>query len=214
VSRVNVAASRPVGVHFEGDLRRALLDAAVASVQDLGAEHLSLREVARRTGVSHAAPAHHFGDKAGLLTAIATEGFELFLNHLAAAVGTTSAAPVDQLLLLGRAYAEFAERYPGYFDVMFRPAIIRTDDAAYTTASDAAFEALRQHIEQCQLSGWRPDADNAGLTAAAWSLAHGISVLRTQGSLARHYPDASLDGVMAIGAALIVPSSPSDVGDR
>src|SRR6266496_3683288 len=67
-------APRAVGEHFAGDLRQALLDAAVATLDEVGADGLSLREVARRAGVSHAAPAHHFTDKAGLLTAVATEG--------------------------------------------------------------------------------------------------------------------------------------------
>jgi AcrR family transcriptional regulator len=61
---------RAVGEHFAGDLRQALLDAAVATLDEVGADRLSLREVARRAGVSHAAPAHHFTDKAGLLTAV------------------------------------------------------------------------------------------------------------------------------------------------
>ncbi|HEY6309589.1 MAG TPA: helix-turn-helix domain-containing protein, partial [Streptosporangiaceae bacterium] len=72
-----------MGVHFAGDLRQALLDAAVATLDELGADRLSLREVARRAGVSHAAPAHHFTDKAGLLTAVAAEGFGMLVTYLA-----------------------------------------------------------------------------------------------------------------------------------
>ena len=197
---------RGVGVHFDGDLRRALIDAAAAALDEVGADELSLRDVARRSGVSHAAPAHHFGDKAGLLTAVATEGFERFIAHLAGALAAGPTEPVDQLASLGRAYAEFAEIHPGHFEVMFRPALTRTDDPAYVAASDAAFEALRQHIERCQQAGWRPDADNRALAAAAWALAHGLSVLRNQGSLARHYPDASLEGVVDIAATLLGPA--------
>ena len=76
-------APRAVGEHFAGDLRQALLDAAVATLDEVGADRLSLREVARRAGVSHAAPAHHFTDKAGLLTAVATEGFGMLVTYLA-----------------------------------------------------------------------------------------------------------------------------------
>jgi AcrR family transcriptional regulator len=195
-------SSRSVGEHYEGDLRRALMDAAIATLAAVGADHLSLREVARRSGVSHAAPAHHFGDKAGLLTAIATEGFELFTAHLDDAAIAPS-DPLDQLSVLGRAYAEFAERFPAHFEVMFRPALVRVDDAAFMRAGDAAFETLRRHVERCQRAGWRAEADNNELTVAAWSFAHGITVLRAQGSLGRHAADSSLDGVLVIARALL-----------
>src|SRR5215472_6922071 len=99
-------APRAVGEHFAGDLRQALLDAAVATLDEAGADGLSLREVARRAGVSHAAPAHHFTDKAGLLTAIATEGFGILVTYLAGTQPGGARQPVDQLGALGRAYAQ------------------------------------------------------------------------------------------------------------
>jgi AcrR family transcriptional regulator len=192
-----------VGVHFDGDLRRALVDAAAATLDEVGADNLSLRVVARRIGVSHAAPAHHFGDKAGLLTAVATEGFLMFIEHLGRALAAGSERPVDQLPALARAYAEFAELHPGHFEVMFRPGLTYTDDPDYANASTVAFEALRDHIERCQRTGWRRDANTRALAAAGWALAHGIAVLRIQGSLARHYPDSSLDAAATIAATLI-----------
>jgi AcrR family transcriptional regulator len=195
--------ARTVGEHFDGDLRRALIDAAIAALDEVGADRLSLRDVARRVGVSHAAPAHHFGDKTGLLTAVAVDGFELFTAHLMHALVAAGDAPVQQLAALGRAYAGFAQLHPGHFDVMFRPAVIRADDPAYLEVSAAAFEALRAQIEQCQRAGWRPHADNGALSAAAWALAHGVAVLRSQGSLSRHADDASLDGVTAMTFALL-----------
>src|SRR5215469_15193033 len=96
-------APRGVGEHFAGDLRQVLLDAAVATLDEVGADGLSLREVARRAGVSHAAPAHHFADKAGLLTVVATEGFRMLVTYLDGAQPGGSGQPVDQLALLGRA---------------------------------------------------------------------------------------------------------------
>lgn len=207
MSIIRVLTPRPVGEHFEGDLRRALIDAAVAMLAEEGVDHLSLRAVARRIGVSHAAPAHHFGDKSGLLTAIATEGFELFTDHLSRSVLPVRREPIDQLMSLGRAYVDFAGRYPAHFEVMFRPTLIRVDDPRFAEAGDAAFGALRRQIEHCQRAGWRMHEDTDSLTVAAWALAHGISVLRAQGALNRHYPDASLDGVDAIAGALLNPSS-------
>ena len=195
-------ASRAVGEHFAGNLRQALLDAAVATLDEVGADGLSLRAVARRAGVSHAAPAHHFTDKAGLLTAIATEGFGMLVTYHAGAHPGATGQPVDHLAALGRAYAQFAAENPGRFEVMFRPGLLRAGDPAFQRAGDAAFEALRHHIATCQGSGWREHTPTDALAAAAWALAHGIAVLRMQGSLARHYPDPSLNGVSQLVTAM------------
>ena len=199
-------APRAVGVHFAGNLRQALLDAAVATLDEVGADGLSLREVARRAGVSHAAPAHHFTDKAGLLTAVAAEGFRMLVTYLADADPGGAGQPVDQLPALGRAYAQFAEDHPGRFEVMFRPRLLRAGDQAFQRAGDAAFQALRDHIATCQGAGWREHASTDALAAAAWALAHGIAVLRMQGSLARHYPDPSLGGVSQLVTAITAPA--------
>lgn len=206
MSNTAAGETRSVGEHFDGDLRRALMDAAIATLGESGADHLSLRAVARRIGVSHAAPAHHFGDKAGLLTAIATEGFNLFIAHLSDAVLTEASDPLDQLTALGRSYVQFAERFPAHFEVMFRPSLINVHDVAFTEAGDAAFDSLRRHVARCQRAGWRAQENTTSLTVGAWALAHGISTLRSQGSLSRHFPDASLDGVNAIAGALLGPS--------
>lgn len=198
------SSARPVGAHFDGDLRQALLDAAAAHLDAAGIDALSLRDVARRVGVSHAAPAHHFGDKTGLLTALATEGFSRFVAHLAPVLAATSALPAPNgLARLGRAYAEFAERHPGYFAVMFRPGAIHDDDPDFVAASTLAFEALVDHVAGYQQAGWHASDDSRELAAAAWSLAHGIAVLRAHGSLARHYPDTTLDGAATIVATLL-----------
>lgn len=89
------------------------------------------------------------------------------------------------------------------FAVMFRPALIRPTDPGFAAASDAAFETLRRHVERCQHAGWHATADNQILAAAAWALAHGITTLRIQGSLAKHAPDVSLDGVVALVDTLL-----------
>ncbi|CAN5611731.1 TetR/AcrR family transcriptional regulator [soil metagenome] len=196
----------PVGAHFDGDLRRALLDAAVESIAETGVDHLSLRAVARRTGVSHAAPAHHFGDKAGLLTVIATEGFDQFTDELSS-VGSDAVDPLARLSRLGAAYVGFAQRRPVHFAVMFRPQMIRVDDPEFVRASDSAFAALDAQVRACHEAGWRREADPAALTIGAWALAHGLSVLGATGSLAKHDVDTSLDGILAIGGALLGPTS-------
>ncbi|MDI9836179.1 TetR/AcrR family transcriptional regulator [Streptomyces sp. KAU_LT] len=152
--------------YHHGDLRRAVLTAALDVVATDGPSALSLRDLARRAGVSHAAPAHHFKDRTGLLTAIAAEGFGL----LSAALGEAA-----DLRDAGVRYVRFAREHPAHFQVMFTPGLLRTDDLELATARALAGEALRGAV-----SGVRPedlgiDARMAGV--AAWSLAHGFATL-------------------------------------
>src|SRR5215210_1552970 len=97
-----MTASQPRPYHH-GDLRRALLDAAVEAIAADGPAAVSLRDLARRAGVSHAAPAHHFGDKAGLLTAVAAQGYQLLADTLTAARQRSG-----DFLEVGVAYVRFA----------------------------------------------------------------------------------------------------------
>src|SRR4051812_2212362 len=99
--------------YHHGQLREAVIAAALAEVQAVGAEQASMREIARRAGVSHAAPAHHFGDKAGIFTAIAIEGFGL----AAEAIGPAAHGPFG-FLNGGAAYVGFALSHPAHFEVM------------------------------------------------------------------------------------------------
>jgi AcrR family transcriptional regulator len=207
VSSTQRPGERGVGVHYDGDLRRALVDAAADLLCDVGADRLSLRDVARRIGVSHAAPAHHFGDRTGLLTAVAAEGLDLFTAYLRQALAATPHDGGASIADLGRAYLTFADLHPGHFDVMFRPALIRVDDPAYIAAGDAAFELLRDHVVACQAAGWHSQDDTRQLALATWALAHGLALLRRQGSLFRQSTGASIDDLIAAAQTLL--SSPS-----
>ena len=208
-------AVRGIGVHYQGDLRQAMIDAAAAALADAGAEHVSLRDVARRVGVSHAAPAHHFGDKAGMLTAVAVQGFELFTEYLSAAVDGAG-SPLDALPANTRAYMEFSDLYPGHFEIMFRPALLNTSDPAYQGAGDKAFQLLRDLVTACQRHGWHPDADTTELTASTWALLHGLALLRRQGSLTPHLPDTSPAALIDAARALtgIGPAGPPSARSR
>ncbi|GLZ82094.1 TetR family transcriptional regulator [Actinorhabdospora filicis] len=155
-----------IGYHH-GDLRRAIVDAAVESIAESGPSGWSLRELARRAGVSHAAPAHHFGDKAGVLTAVAAEGF----RGLAA-----SLAQAGDFLDLGLAYVAFATSHPAHFQVMFQPELYHSGDPDLSTAADAARAALTDGLRETGL-------DEPGMELAAWSIAHGFSALWVSGAL-------------------------------
>ncbi|WP_282692859.1 TetR/AcrR family transcriptional regulator [Streptomyces sp. CC208A] len=150
--------------YHHGDLRQAVLSAALEVIAADGPGALSLRDLARRAGVSHAAPAHHFGDRTGLLTAIAAQGFGLLADALA---GGTSLA--DR----GRRYVRFAADHPAHFQVMFAPDLLRADDPDLTAARERASAGLRAGV--AQLPGRDPDPRTTGI--AAWSLAHGFATL-------------------------------------
>ncbi|OLO32897.1 TetR family transcriptional regulator [Streptomyces sp. MNU77] len=159
--------------YHHGDLRRVILDAALDAIATNGPGALSLRDLARRAGVSHAAPAHHFKDRTGLLTAVAAEGYALFADALAGA---------PDLRERGVAYVRFAATHPAHFQVMFQPDLHRTDDPDLLAARTRAAEALRAGVAELPPAGKGEDDRLAGV--AAWSLAHGFATLLLSGNLA------------------------------
>ncbi|MEU3689608.1 TetR/AcrR family transcriptional regulator [Streptomyces narbonensis] len=155
--------------YHHGDLRQSVLAAALDVIAAEGPGALSLRDLARRAGVSHAAPAHHFKDRTGLLTAIATEGYDL----LAAALSGT-----PELRERGVRYVRFATDHPAHFQVMFQPDLLRADDPELLAAKERASAELRAGVAGLPDV---PDARTAGI--AAWSLAHGFATLVLTGNV-------------------------------
>ncbi|GAA3861053.1 TetR/AcrR family transcriptional regulator [Streptomyces sedi] len=154
--------------YHHGDLRRALITAALEVIAAEGPNAVSLRELARRVGVSHAAPAHHFGDRAGLLTAVAVDGYRLLVDELDRAT---------DLRDLGGRYVSFALTHPAHFQVMFRPELLDRDTPALVAARAETRERLERGIAARQ-----PDDPRLG-GLAAWSLAHGLATLLLTGNL-------------------------------
>ncbi len=169
------SADRP---YHHGDLRRALLAAAVEAIGEVGPRAVSLRELARRVGVSHAAPAHHFGDKAGLLTAVAEEGYRLLAAELREAFEVTGS-----FREVGVAYMRFGVTHRAYFDVMFRPDLYTPGDPDLAEAVAAAAGVLYGRVGTVQ--GLAQSDPSGTLTAAvaAWSLVHGLATLWINGVL-------------------------------
>jgi len=132
---------------------------------------ISLRALAQRAGVSHAAPAHHFGNRQGLLTEFAIAGFELLAAALHGAAG--------DFREMALAYLRFARTCPGHFDVMFRFALLRTDDARLAAARDRSSGELRSGVAQLGV----PVENRAATELSAWSLVHGFAVLWRAGAL-------------------------------
>jgi AcrR family transcriptional regulator len=171
------------------DLHRTVLDASIALIEERGLAKLSLREVARRAGVSHQAPYHHFGSREGLLAALVLEGFE-GLSRACDAVPQTS-DPAADLAALGQAYITYATSRSGYFRLMFRPDIVHPSDhpqiAQSATQSRAA---LARVLRRCQDAGLATDLPEDALLQLAWSAVHGAAVLALDGGTPR---DAAID---------------------
>jgi len=185
----------PPRPYHHGHLQRTLIDAALAEIEVAGPTALSLREIARRAGVSHAAPAHHFGDKAGLFTAIATEGFRL-LRESTFPVATGP----DGLLLTGVAYVEFAIRHRAHFEVMFRPELYRSDDPELLAAREASFAVL--YATARRGAGLGQEQDVTPLALAAWSVVHGFAALWLSANLQDDFGDLQAAiPVLAAGVA-------------
>ncbi|WP_405484475.1 TetR/AcrR family transcriptional regulator [Nocardia sp. NBC_00511] len=159
-------------VYHHGDLRATLLNAAAEQIAAEGVDSVSLRALAQRAGVSHAAPAHHFGNRQGLLTELAIAGFDLLDAELRAATGDFREVAV--------AYIRFARNHPGHFDVMFRHDLVRADDERLITARRNSGTELRSGI-----AGLGVAASSApAAELAAWSVVHGFATLWREGALA------------------------------
>ena len=168
--------------YHHGNLRAALVEAALGLVQREGVEALTLRGAARLAGVSPAAPYRHFADKRALLAAVAEEGFRLLAAALREAGGTTE--PRERFRARGPAYVSFAIRHPSHFRVMFgRELADRTGYPGLRDAAAAAFDALIEGMAEAQRAGVVREGDPRDLGLTAWSAMHGLSSLLLTGRL-------------------------------
>lgn len=161
--------------YHHGDLPRALKAAAVELITERGAAGFSLREVARRAGVSHAAPTHHFGDSAGLLTALAEEGFRYLYDALAESQREATSAP-DRLIRIARAYVSVAHDHPAHCAVMFRADLIRRDDPGCREWGDRCYLELFSGLEALR-DEEGSDLDVEEAAGLCWSTMQGLVVL-------------------------------------
>jgi AcrR family transcriptional regulator len=158
--------------YHRGDLPEVLRTSAADLLAERGPGGFSLREVARRAGVSHAAPAHHFGSIEGLLTAVAIEGFE----HLRAAfveAAELASDPIDRLRRQGRVYVEGAVAHPGHCAVMFRKDLVDGDDPQYSACGLAAYGELYTTIEQIR-DAVNPELDVDVAARLCWAAMQGL----------------------------------------
>jgi AcrR family transcriptional regulator len=205
------------GRHHHGALRRALLDAVAEIVREQGPEAVTLRECARRAGVSHSAAAPHFGDKRGLLTAFATEGAERLAAAMRAALAALPAGAdaAARLAATGRGYIAFARAHPAHFRLMFRSDLIGREDAAWRAASPAPFRLLAEAMEAVA-PGMDARERRARLTLA-WAGVHGFCTLRAEGAGPELWPSEprareAAEDMLALIVAACAVRSPGGAG--
>ncbi len=175
------------GRYHHGDLRRALIEAAVALVEREGTAGLTLRRVAGEVGVTHAAVYRHFKDKQALVDALAVEGMAGMRDAMGASLAGRSDA-VDAFYAFCAAYVTYAVEHPAHFRLMYR------GDVRQGPIADAKEEMMGMFIagvEACQGTGEFAPGPPEPQAVMAWSLAHGLAALVVDGALARSHATAS-----------------------
>ena len=186
--------AEPARPYHHGDLRPALLRAAVEVIGQAGPAAMSLREVARRAGVSHAAAAYHFGDKAGLLTAVAAQGYRMLTEDLRSVRDARRG-----FLEMGVAYVRFAVSHRAHFEVMYRPELYRRDDHEIREA--------RAGTAMLLYGTATPGTAQLAAGAAAWSLVHGLATLWLNGNLPPQLGDDPEEITRLVARYLSTPAS-------
>lgn len=182
--------------YHHGALREALVEAAAQLSAERGVGALSLREAARRAGVSQAAPYHYFADKSALLAAVAEEGFRRFDASQALAHAQAPPHPVERLQALGAAYVRFAIDRPHYFRVMFRPHLV--EHAKYPAlheVSRRAFERLVESTRAARLAHGHDDPDPLAAATLMWSVPHGLAMLYLEGPISEGTTPRALEAL-------------------
>jgi AcrR family transcriptional regulator len=181
--------------YHHGDLRAALVDAALELLEESGESALSLRAVARRAGVSPAAPYRHYEDREALVSAVAAVGYRELAERLGAAHPAPSTP--DQLADVAVAYVRFALERPALFRIMFGEPCKRDNDER-VAATEAVSLYLREIVARCF-----PRSDPEALAPAIWALVHGLAFLFLDGKLDAADPAAVDTHVRAaVGAVL------------
>jgi len=205
--------------YHHGNLRAVLLKAALRLISEIGPTAFTLREVARRAGVSHNAPYRHFRDREELMAAVSTEGYGELTRTMQEAVEQESNS-LAQLQQAGLAYVKFALRRPEHFTVMFdapaskpseklcfNPSKMKIKYPEAAEAAEQSFRMLVALVEACQRQGVLPAGDAKQLALLAWSMVHGIAKL----AITRRFPFSSQKEILKFAEYVIANSLPTVV---
>ncbi len=164
------------------DVRSEILKASVDLMNEGGIGALSMREVARRAGVSHQAPYHYFSDREAILAELAGRGFDQLYDYMISALGQAR-DKAGRVQMMGEAYIRFALNHPEVFRLMFRCEMV--DMSRYPEAKAKADRTFGALVEAMGGSGTAADKASPDLAPmiAAWSTAHGLATLLLEGKL-------------------------------
>jgi AcrR family transcriptional regulator len=187
---MSIKRARKVGLRAPepSELRQQILRASIALIEEEGLAKLSMREVARRAGVTHQAPYHYFADREAILGEIAEEGFRLLTQQMERAVAGDAAQQgvAQRLTAVGQAYVEFACAHPAHFRIMFRPELVNMERCPGAEAEgNIAFATVTRVVHEAVQAGLPAVPSEAALVAMLWSFAHGLACLILDGPLAK-----------------------------
>src|SRR5262245_32569146 len=195
-------ARKPTRPYHHGNLRRALIDEALATIRAEGVAGLTLREIGARLGVSRTALYRHFADKRALLTAVATEGFRSLRQQLVSAWEDGDRGPAA-FEAMGVAYVRFAGANPAHYRVMFGGVVDdQPREGALAEESNGAFDALVEALAALQRDAVVRGDDTVLVARFVWAVVHGVAMLAIDGQL--HDPGA-VEALMRYALARIVP---------
>lgn len=192
--------NEPKRPYHHGDLRQAVIDTAMEMLNEDGGAQFTLRELARRAGVSHAAPYKHFEDKSALLIEIALIGFD----RLAAALAQSQSASSNSLRgfrIASRAYLDFGMQNPNLYRLMFGPELARMADVHFDRRALRGLEIVGEMLERGQAAGAFRKRPVRGQAAACWAQLHGLTMLSLDGLLVpdkvgENAADAAIDTLL------------------
>lgn len=170
--------------YHHGDLKNALIEAGIAILAEDGVHGLSLRKVAGKAGVSHAAPYAHFADKQALIAAISADGHRRIFGKVSAIVERFPDNPLRQLVATAWAYVEFGFQEPALFKTTFSGAVEQEHSyPALVEMTQKNFRAVRQIVERCQAAGILSPGDPDLTAVSVWGLVHGFVSLIQEGQV-------------------------------
>jgi AcrR family transcriptional regulator len=186
--------------YHHGNLRYALLEEAAEVIRERGVGALSLRDLARRVGVSHGAPSRHFPDKGALLTSLATDALQRFQAALLGGIAEAGDSALDRHRAIGMGYVRFAIEHPAYFRLMTSRPFLFEPDAEFDAAYQQIFETIREATIAAQQEGWATTRDPDDLLMTAWSVVHGFAMLWVEGAIQDQF--GSIDPEIAASAVI------------
>lgn len=185
------------GEDHDADVRTRLLEALDELLADGPPDAVSLRSVARRAGVSHGLPGYYFGDRQGMLTAYATQGYALLGHRLTkAARRAAKGNPADRLAAIGIAYVAFSQEERRRFSVMFQSTEIDVDQSDFRKRADSAFGPFMACVSEYFSARPERAAEMPVVMFGAWSLVHGAAMLLQGTRATNRFPADRLPGIV------------------